>query len=314
MPTEKRMIDQIVIGERHRRDLGDLTDLTESIKNLGLLHPVVILPSGKLVAGARRLEAVKKLGRKEIDVTVADDLDSAQRLLEAERDENTCRMEMKPSEKAKLGMDLEELERPKAETRKRDGAQIGTLVRDGKDPSGKLPEGSKKHKHSETGEAVGAAIGMSRNTYYRAKKVVELAEAGNVSAIAEVAEMDRTGKVTPSYRRLIKGIPDAKRTGGIKKGSTWRDFDKPFEPKNQKAITVANKQYKRIGGILGTIESYCIAFPGVDVGAAVYVCNREEVYAWITILDDGIRALRTFRKRVQKEQKYVNGNKTGTQE
>lgn len=44
-------------------------------------------------------------------------------LLEAERDENTCRLDMKPSEKVALGLALEELERPKAEARERAGKQ-----------------------------------------------------------------------------------------------------------------------------------------------------------------------------------------------
>lgn len=39
-------------------------------------------------------------------------------LLEAERDENTCRLDMKPSEKVALGLALEELEKPKARERK----------------------------------------------------------------------------------------------------------------------------------------------------------------------------------------------------
>lgn len=50
-------IDQIQIGYRYRRNLVDLRRLTESITVVGLLHPVVVTPEGRLIAGQRRLEA-----------------------------------------------------------------------------------------------------------------------------------------------------------------------------------------------------------------------------------------------------------------
>jgi ParB family chromosome partitioning protein len=61
-------LDQITVGERHRRDLGDIAALAESIQDLGLLHPVSIDKNGRLLAGARRLEACKRLGWSSIPV------------------------------------------------------------------------------------------------------------------------------------------------------------------------------------------------------------------------------------------------------
>jgi hypothetical protein len=52
-----RRIDEIVIGELHRRDLGDIDGLAASIAELRLLHPVVVRPDGRLIAGERRLAA-----------------------------------------------------------------------------------------------------------------------------------------------------------------------------------------------------------------------------------------------------------------
>ena len=69
--------------------------------------------------------------------------------LQAERDENTCRQDFKPSEAVALGRQIEELERPQAKCRK----VRGTPAK----PSGNLPEGSK----GETREKVGAALGIS---------------------------------------------------------------------------------------------------------------------------------------------------------
>jgi ParB family transcriptional regulator, chromosome partitioning protein len=52
--------------------MGDIDSLAASIRDVGLLHPIVIAPAGRLIAGARRLKAVERLGRADIDVTVAD--------------------------------------------------------------------------------------------------------------------------------------------------------------------------------------------------------------------------------------------------
>lgn len=56
----------IALGERHRRDLGDIDALARSIAEVGLLHPIVVTSEGKLIAGERRLMAVRSLGWDEI--------------------------------------------------------------------------------------------------------------------------------------------------------------------------------------------------------------------------------------------------------
>jgi ParB family chromosome partitioning protein len=66
-----RRIDKIVLGERHRRDLGDIASLGANVAELGLLHPIVIRPDG-LIDGERRLLAAKALGCTEIPVNVVD--------------------------------------------------------------------------------------------------------------------------------------------------------------------------------------------------------------------------------------------------
>ena len=59
-----------MVGERHRRDIGDLDALARSIADHELLHPVVVRPDGQLIAGERRLRAAQLLGWTEIPVTV----------------------------------------------------------------------------------------------------------------------------------------------------------------------------------------------------------------------------------------------------
>jgi hypothetical protein len=86
-------IADIKIGQRHRKDMGDIAALAASMAELELLHPVVITPDGQLIAGERRLRAAESLGWTEIPVTIID-LDSVVR---GEFAENTCRKDFTES-------------------------------------------------------------------------------------------------------------------------------------------------------------------------------------------------------------------------
>jgi ParB-like chromosome segregation protein Spo0J len=68
--TALRPIGGITVGKRIRSDLGDIEGLAKSIAEIGLLHPIVITPDGRLIVGVRRLLAAKMLGWKEIPVTI----------------------------------------------------------------------------------------------------------------------------------------------------------------------------------------------------------------------------------------------------
>jgi hypothetical protein len=43
------------VGDRHRRDMGDIEAPARSMADLGLLQPIVIRPDDRLIAGHRRL-------------------------------------------------------------------------------------------------------------------------------------------------------------------------------------------------------------------------------------------------------------------
>ena len=51
--------NKIKIGERHRKELGDIGALAADINQRGLLHPIVIDLKNNLIAGERRLAAWK---------------------------------------------------------------------------------------------------------------------------------------------------------------------------------------------------------------------------------------------------------------
>jgi ParB family chromosome partitioning protein len=189
--TKKLRVAEIQVGDRHRKEVGDLDVLAASIAAVGLLHPVAVTPDGKLIAGWRRLEAVKKLGCVEVDVHVVSGLEDALLALKAERDENICRKDLTPSEAVAIGRTIEELERPRAKKRQKEGGRAGGKA------SGKLPEASTGRVRDQVAEAVG----MSPRNYEKAKVVVEAAEK-DPELIPVVEEMNRTGKVDPAYLKI----------------------------------------------------------------------------------------------------------------
>src|ERR1039457_2125710 len=106
-------IDQIQVGFRYRKDLGDLWSLADSISEVGLLHPVVVTPEGRLIAGQRRLEACLLLGWKDVPVTVVDLYQAAR----GEAHETFVRKDLLPSEIVALKRAIEPLERRAARER-----------------------------------------------------------------------------------------------------------------------------------------------------------------------------------------------------
>lgn len=65
----KIKITDIVIGERQRLDLGDISELADSIQRLGQIHSIGVGDNNLLIWGRRRLAACVMLGMEEIEVT-----------------------------------------------------------------------------------------------------------------------------------------------------------------------------------------------------------------------------------------------------
>jgi hypothetical protein len=108
----RRSIANIVVGTRHRRDMGAIAGLAASMAEFGLLHPIVIRPDGVLIAGERRLKAAKQLGWTDIPVTVVD----LKAVARGEFAENIARKDFTLSEAVAIKRALEPLEKVAAKT------------------------------------------------------------------------------------------------------------------------------------------------------------------------------------------------------
>jgi ParB family chromosome partitioning protein len=112
----KIALSEIVIRERVRKDLGDLSPLMASMQKHGQLNPITISRDNELIAGHRRLLSARELGWSYIDALIVD-RDSEVEKLQLELEENVHRKDFCPEELLAGYRRLEKLLRPRLTTR-----------------------------------------------------------------------------------------------------------------------------------------------------------------------------------------------------
>lgn len=199
-----RTVDSIRVGRRHRRDLGDIDALARSIADLGLLQPITITPDGTLVCGARRLEAVKRLGLRTIGVWVRPGISTDLQRMLAEQHENTERKPLSPTEAAVLYRELKALLAEDAARRQHATRFASRHTPGGADSA--PPAGRAGRTRAQAAQMV-----TGRNSYSMLEQVSELqrlaADPGtdeSLQALAAeaLAGIDRDGKVHGHYQRV----------------------------------------------------------------------------------------------------------------
>jgi N6-adenosine-specific RNA methylase IME4 len=153
------------------------------------LHPVVVTPDHRLIAGQRRLEAMRKLGRTHVPVWIV----PIDEIVRGEFAENAVRTDFLPSEYVAIKRALADEERRQARERQRVGGQLKA------EASGNLPQASK----GRAGDKIAKAAGVSRRTLEKADAVVVAAERDPDRFAPLVEEMDLTGRIDGVHRKLI---------------------------------------------------------------------------------------------------------------
>lgn len=267
-------VDVVQVQGRYRRNLGDLDSLAQSIADIGLLNPITVTSDFRLVAGERRLEAHKLLGLAEIECHVVHSIIDARDLLVAERDENTQRLEMAPSEAAQLGMAIEALEKPAALERQK-ATRLAGRSESGTAIFGAGP-GTRTEKEVRPRDIAAEAIGMSEPTYRRIKQAIETAEdAEQPEAVREVArqavrDIDDGKGAKPAVERIKQAKKEATETEESHMSATTP----APEPKGSRRR--AAKQVKILTNVATEISNYIHVLDGLaDEGLDVAITEEE---------------------------------------
>lgn len=213
-------INDVKIGQRVRDEYGDMEALAESIKEHGLLHPIVVDSDYNLIAGCRRLLACERVGWTEIEAKVLKNI-SEKELRVLELEENIRRKDLTELEKSKNLVELAEIreqelkekvrvlkESAKAnkETNCMESVQSNNpdsrefLVDSARNPVGRPQKATSLEK-------VAAEIGISRETLRDAKQHVKAVEEfpplENLPKYQAIETAKELRKVSPEEQKII---------------------------------------------------------------------------------------------------------------
>lgn len=199
----ERAVSSIIIGTRHRTDLGDIDALAASIARDGLLQPPTITPDGVLVCGRRRLAAIQQLGWRTVNVWVRAGISDRLGHLLAEQDDNLLHKDLTPLEAASLYRELKELLAEDAARRQeatRFQATSNEADSDGGDGGGKFPAPS-----SPAGETRQQAAAMipGAASYRTLDKIEYLQQAANRPDLTD----EQRQQVAQALQRIEAGSP-----------------------------------------------------------------------------------------------------------
>ena len=244
-------LDQIKIGIRARKDLGDIDLLAASIQQLGLLQPIGIDQNYRLVFGERRYRAFEKLGMETIPARIVH-VDS---LLQAEHAENEIRKDFTASERVAIAKAVDE--------------EIGNRQGQRTDRAEPLQNFAEVAPGQTTREAVAKAAGFGNaETYRQAKTVVDKADPALVQAMdkGEIAISTAAilTKATPEEQRQAAAYPSM--AVSIAKATKIKEREIKEAAKQQKQAVSEEKKQARINDINAQAALISESAPEIPAG------------------------------------------------
>jgi ParB family chromosome partitioning protein len=201
-----RAVSSIWFGTRHRQDLGDIEALAASIDQDGLLQAITITPDGMLLCGRRRVEAIRLLGWKTVNVWVRSGISSRLGQLMAERDDNLLHKPLTATEQAALYQELKTVMSEDA-ARRQQATRFGFDTEIGENSGG----AESAQPADRRSRAQAAQLVTGANSYTRLEQISEIqqlaadpdtSEALRELASAELSGMDADGTVFGHYKRV----------------------------------------------------------------------------------------------------------------
>lgn len=274
-------LDKLFVGELNERiDVGDLTGLSSSIKNVGVLEPLMVRPVGdkfEIICGRRRFEAAKIAGIAYAPCHVRDMNDVE--ALQASYNENEHRQSASPVEQGYQCYKLLE--------RLRDIREVADIL--GK-PTTWIKARIDAYEIHRVTSAVIVAKGPRGVVEGFAPSGIGLVDATSVHSVLRSRSVERylsrlpEGKKSDQTRDMAKSLVEAMRTiDPVKKGKFLAEFRK--EP-SQDAKALAEKITREPRGL-----KISVYFPpevgrfveelSTEAGVSPSVWVRNKVQNWL---------------------------------
>jgi ParB family transcriptional regulator, chromosome partitioning protein len=270
-------MNSIKIGSRFRKDLGDIASLAENIKEIGLLHPIVINQNQGLICGLRRIEAFKSLGKSEVPAHIVN-LDD---IVKGEISENTQRKNFSLEEVIQIKKAVEPEIKTESKKRKLSGKPSAKFA-EGSNKSNNNNITSKNYSENQTRAQVAKYVSLygkeiSHTTLAKAEKVYDAAQQ-DPATFGQIWAGLNSGKISPdkAYRDM-QGIqtprnetvePKSPTTKGTERNRELSDktsqIAKPSDElrhiKQKQAAADKDKHLNLVAGVVTKTGDFELAF------------------------------------------------------
>ncbi len=292
-----RAVDSIIVGARHRNDLGDLDALAVSIAQHGLLQPLTVTLDGVLVCGARRLAAIKQLGWRTVGVWVRSGISDQLGHLLAEQADDKLHKALTPLEVSDLYQEIKKLKAEDA-ARRKSASQFSSENQPGSDGAGNFPAPSLPVGRADEQAAAMIPGAPSYKTLDKIAYLRQIADDPDqpaelqARAAHEVEQVNAGEPVHPAYARIREAVEqtrsdDAGELQALAAKAVVRAQNGSGKGKSaagKSAVTLAPEQWsvRAFMTTWGELESWWLHFDATSLAASL---TDEQITAFLATVE-----------------------------